>query len=191
MDEKRLLELMEHHGVKPTANRIVIARALAAAGCPMSMTELETVVETIDKSNIFRTLQAFREAHLVHVLDDSGDGVRYELCHSHHDDEDDDVHVHFYCEKCHRTFCLEDTPVPPVHPRPSGFHPGRLRTPDCQLSLKRYLPGLSVVTSPNRRCATPPTAPFRVCGPLPLMWPRVATGLGMSTTDSPMYRYVE
>ena len=114
MDEKHLLELMEHHGVKPTANRIVIARTLAAAGRPMSMTELETVVETIDKSNIFRTLQAFREAHLVHVLDDSGDGVRYELCHSHHDDEDDDVHVHFYCEKCHRTFCLEDTPVPPV-----------------------------------------------------------------------------
>ena len=160
MDEKRLLELMEHHGVKPTANRIVIARALAAAGRPMSMTELETVVETIDKSNIFRTLQAFREAHLVHVLDDSGDGVRYELCHSHHDDEDDDVHVHFYCEKCHRTFCLEDTPVPPVS-IPEGFEP------------------------------TPPTAPFRVCGPLPLMWPRVATGLGMSTTDSPMYRYVE
>ena len=99
MEEKHLLELMEHHGVKPTANRLLIARALAAAGRPMSMTELETVVETIDKSNVFRTLQAFREAHLVHVLDDSGDGVRYELCHSHDDGEDDDIHVHFYCEK--------------------------------------------------------------------------------------------
>ena len=114
MEEKHLLDLLESHGVKPTANRIVIARALAAAGRPMSMTELETVVETIDKSNVFRTLQAFREAHLVHVLDDSGDGVRYELCHSHHDGEDDDVHVHFYCEKCLRTVCLEDIPFPPV-----------------------------------------------------------------------------
>ena len=120
MEEKHLLELMEHHGVKPTANRIVIARALAAAGRPMSMTELETVVETIDKSNIFRTLQAFREAHLVHVLDDSGDGVRYELCHSHHDGEDDDVHVHFYCEKCHRTYCLDGTAIPAI-PLPDGF----------------------------------------------------------------------
>ena len=114
MEEKHLLELMEGHGVKPTANRIVIARALASAGRPMSMTELEIELGTIDKSNIFRTLQAFREAHLVHVLDDSGDGVRYELCRSHHDDEDDDLHVHFYCEKCHRTFCLEDIPVPSV-----------------------------------------------------------------------------
>ena len=114
MEEKHLRDLMESHGVRPTANRIVIAQALKAAGRPMSMTELETVLETIDKSNVFRTLQAFREAHLVHVLDDTGDGVRYELCHRHDDEEDDDVHVHFYCERCHRTFCLEDIPVPPV-----------------------------------------------------------------------------
>ena len=120
MEDKHLLELIEHHGVKPTANRLVIARALAAAGRPMSMTELETLLETIDKSNIFRTLQAFREAHLVHVLEDTGDGVRYELCRSHHDDEDDDLHVHFYCEKCHRTFCLSDIPVPSVS-IPEGY----------------------------------------------------------------------
>ena len=120
MEDAQLIQLMQRHGVKPTANRIVIARALAAAGRPMSMTELETLLETIDKSNVFRTLQAFREAHLVHVLDDTGDGVRYELCRSHNDDEDDDLHVHFYCEKCHRTFCLEDIPVPPVSV-PGGF----------------------------------------------------------------------
>ena len=78
MEDAQLIQLMQRHGVKPTANRIVIARALAAAGRPMSMTELETLLETIDKSNVFRTLQAFREAHLVHVLDDTGDGVRYE-----------------------------------------------------------------------------------------------------------------
>lgn len=120
MEENHLIRLLEDHGVKPTANRIVIARALAEAGRPMSMTELEDVVETIDKSNVFRALQAFREARLVHVLEDTGDGVRYELCHSRHDDRDDDVHVHFYCEKCHRTFCLEDTPVPPVS-IPEGY----------------------------------------------------------------------
>ena len=122
MEERHLLELMEHHGVRPTPNRILIARALSAAEWPMSMTELEVRLETIDKSNIFRALQAFREAHLVHVLEDTGDGVRYELCRSHHDDEDDDLHVHFYCEKCHRTFCLEDIPVPPVT-IPDSFEP--------------------------------------------------------------------
>ena len=56
----------------------------------------------------------------MHALEDAGDGVRYELCHSHDEDEDDDVHVHFYCIKCHRTYCLYDTPVPPVRV-PQGY----------------------------------------------------------------------
>lgn len=114
-----LEELFARHGVKLTANRLLIARALQEAGRPLSMTELETRLETIDKSNVFRTLTAFREAHLVHALEDAGDGVRYELCHSH-SNEDDDVHVHFYCTRCHRTYCLEDTPVPPVDV-PEGY----------------------------------------------------------------------
>lgn len=109
-----LEELLLQHGVKPTANRLLIARALEEARRPLSMTELEERLETIDKSNVFRALVAFREAHLVHVLEDAGDGVRYELCHSHSDRADEDVHVHFYCTRCHRTYCLEDTPVPPV-----------------------------------------------------------------------------
>ena len=115
-----LEELFAQHGVKVTANRLLIAQALQEAGRPLSMTELEDRLETIDKSNIFRALTAFRDAHLVHVLEDSGDGVRYELCLSHHDDEDDDVHVHFYCIKCRRTFCLHEVPVPPVHV-PDGY----------------------------------------------------------------------
>ncbi len=112
--------LLEHHGIKPTANRILIVKALEQAGRPLSLMELEAILETIDKSNISRALSAFREAHLVHVLEDSGDGVRYELCHSHARDHDDDVHVHFYCTCCHKTYCLEDTPVPAV-PVPEGF----------------------------------------------------------------------
>ena len=112
--------LLEEHGVKPTANRILVARALESAGRPLSLMELEALLETIDKSAIFRTLGAFRDAHLVHVLEDAGEGVRYELCRSRHHGHDDDVHVHFYCTKCHRTYCLEDTPVPPVHV-PEGY----------------------------------------------------------------------
>ena len=117
-----LEELLEHHGVKPTANRLLIARALQDANRPLSLMELETQLETIDKSNVFRALAAFREAHLVHVLEDAGDGVRYELCHSHDEEHDNDVHVHFYCTRCHKTYCLEDTPVPPVAV-PEGFNP--------------------------------------------------------------------
>lgn len=122
MTKEELTQLMARHGVKVTANRLMIARALHEARRPMSLGELEGQLDTIDKSNIFRALQLFRESHLVHALDDTGDGVRYELCHSRHDDEDDDLHVHFYCTRCHRTFCLEDIPVPQVSV-PEGFRP--------------------------------------------------------------------
>jgi len=110
--------LMAEHGVKVTANRLLIARALEQAGRPLSMMELEERLESIDKSNVFRTLVAFKDAHLVHVLE--GDPVRYELCHSHHEGHDDDLHVHFYCVKCHKTYCLEEIPVPSVQV-PEGY----------------------------------------------------------------------
>ena len=110
------------HGVKPTANRIMIASALASAGRPMSMGELEDILETIDKSVISRTLTLFKEARLVHTLEDGSEGVRYEMCHSSSEGRDEDAHVHFHCDLCGRTFCLEDIPVPEV-PVPEGYLP--------------------------------------------------------------------
>ena len=114
--------LLVAHDIKPTANRIVVAKTLATAERPMSLSELEYKILSIDKSGVFRALTLFREHHLVHVIEDGGDGVRYELCRSHDSHaEDDDQHVHFYCERCHRTFCLHDTPIPAVQ-LPHGYH---------------------------------------------------------------------
>lgn len=113
MNESRYANLLIEHGVKPTANRIVVARTLASAMRPMSLSELERNIQTIDKSNIFRALTLFREQHLVHVIED-GDGVRYELCHSHSHQHDDDQHPHFHCECCHRTFCLDHVEIPSI-----------------------------------------------------------------------------
>ena len=112
-------DLLVSHGIRPTANRILIAQALEKAGRPVSLTELEMMTDTIDKSGIFRTLTVFREHHLVHTIED-GEAVRYELCHSHDHAQDDDLHPQFYCEKCHRTFCLDGISIPSV-PLPEGF----------------------------------------------------------------------
>ncbi len=122
MDEQTSVRLLEHHGIKPTANRIVVAKALAASEHPVSLTELEERIVSIDKSGIFRALVLFREHHLVHQLEDGDGGMKYELCHSHHADgeDDNDTHVHFYCERCHRIFCFHDTPIPAVA-LPAGY----------------------------------------------------------------------
>ncbi len=112
--------LLEGHGIKPTANRLLIVKALASQHHPVSVKDLEDSLLTLDKSSIFRVLTLFREHHLVHAIE-TGEGiVKYELCQSHNEEEDDDEHVHFYCERCHRTICLHDIPVPQI-PVPEGY----------------------------------------------------------------------
>lgn len=137
MDEAKSIEILLEHGIRPTANRLLLVKVLSKAEHPLTMKEVEDLVDTIDKSNIFRTLSLFRDQHLVHVLQDGADAVRYELCHSHEEDHDDDLHAHFYCERCRQTFCLNDIPVPQVD-LPKGY---RLNTinylikgicPNCQ-----------------------------------------------------------
>ena len=87
---------------------------------PQSLIELERRILTIDKSNVFRALMLFREHHLVHAIEGTSDGTKYELCHSHDHEHDDDQHPHFYCESCHETYCLDYAEVPQIN-LPEGF----------------------------------------------------------------------
>lgn len=113
--------LLVKHGVRPTANRIAMCRALAEAQSPLSQIDLESLLMTIDRSVISRTIGVFRDRHLVHVIEDGSATVKYELCHSHHhSDTDDDTHAHFYCVRCGHTTCLEQLAVPAVN-LPEGY----------------------------------------------------------------------
>lgn len=120
MTTEELEALLLTHDIRPTANRILVARALMNAKQPLAMAELEEMLDTVDKSNISRTLALFRSSHLVHEIDGASQGVRYEMCRRHSDEHDDDAHVHFYCMKCQQTFCLDHEAIPQVH-LPQGF----------------------------------------------------------------------
>lgn len=112
--------LMQEHGIRPTAGRILVLRTLLAEGRPLSMTEIETALESVDKSTVSRALAAFREHHLLHCIEDGSGQQRYEVCHCPEEADDDDRHVHFHCKACGRTFCFEELPVPAVA-YPAGF----------------------------------------------------------------------
>lgn len=120
MKEPEVIELLAQHGIKPTANRIVLVKELDKEESPLSLKELEYRILTIDKSNIYRMLTLFREQHLVHAIEGSESGTKYELCRSLHEDDDDDMHAHFYCERCHKLTCLEGTSIPEI-PLPDGY----------------------------------------------------------------------
>ncbi|MGM9753254.1 MAG: Fur family transcriptional regulator [Candidatus Cryptobacteroides sp.] len=129
-------QLLQNAGIKPTAARELILRTLAESHRPLSMGEIADTLETVDVSVISRSLTLFREHHLIHVIEDGSDSTRYELCHHTEEQGDDDIHVHFHCEKCGKTYCLENLPVPAVL-LPDGFEAGFVNymikglCPDC------------------------------------------------------------
>lgn len=145
MEAKTAENILTAHGIRPTVNRILTLKALTDAGRPLSLLELEERLLTVERSGIFRALTVFRDNHIVHVIEGGNDGVRYEPCTSHDADGDNDLHVHFYCERCHRTLCIDDMPVPEVC-LPNGFTVTSANfmvrgiCPQCEISTNKKLP---------------------------------------------------
>lgn len=115
------VEILERKGVRPTSNRILVASTLLAASRPLSLADIELKNNfTLDKSSIFRVLTLFKDHDVVHAIDDGSGSIKYELCTSHDVCMQDDRHVHFHCEECHKTFCLDNIQIPNVE-IPAGY----------------------------------------------------------------------
>ncbi len=74
-----------------------------------------------DRVTVYRTLQTFVDKGIIHTIPTTDNSVRYALCKDacteghHHDD-----HVHFMCDDCGTTYCLDHVTVPSVN-LPHGF----------------------------------------------------------------------
>ena len=120
MNSEETILRLQHKGIKPTANRILVYRTLCQKASPLSLTNLEAMMPTMDKSSIFRVLTLFLEHEVVHSFEDGRGLLNYELCEHHGPCKHDENHIHFYCEICQRSFCLEDAQMPDVQ-LPEGF----------------------------------------------------------------------
>ncbi len=77
--------------------------------------------EQFDRVTIYRTLQTFVEKGIIHSIPTSDNSIRYALCkddcaEGHHHDN----HIHFVCDVCGTTFCLDHVTIPNVQ-LPAGF----------------------------------------------------------------------
>jgi Fur family transcriptional regulator, ferric uptake regulator len=76
---------------------------------------------TFDRVTIYRTLQTFLEKGIIHAIPTADNAVRYALCkdecsEGHHQDH----HVHFICQSCGNTICLDEVDIPAVK-LPKGY----------------------------------------------------------------------
>jgi Fur family ferric uptake transcriptional regulator len=116
----KYVERLEARGIKPTAIRLLVFRAMLDHPQTFSLSDMEGKLDTIDKSTLFRTIALFHEKRLIHSIDDGSGSVKYSVCNSHCTCSLNDLHVHFYCNRCEKTFCLENISIPAVQ-LPPGF----------------------------------------------------------------------
>ena len=118
--EEGIIKYLHEHHIKPTAMRILVLRCLMNEQQTLSLRQIEEKLHPADRSTIFRTLTLFEKHHLIHSIDDGSGATRYEMCHSQHDDTDNDQHAHFRCTQCGNTICLQDQRIPQIE-LPQGY----------------------------------------------------------------------
>lgn len=119
-DSNDIKKRMEECGIRPTPIRLLVASALSGADAPLSLLDIETILDTAPKSTIFRALTLFEQHHIVHSIEDGSGSLKYEYCHCSDSHTHNAMHTHFYCESCQRTYCLKETHIPHVE-LPEGF----------------------------------------------------------------------
>lgn len=145
MSTKQCEEKLKDKGVRPTAARILILQKLSEQTYPISLLELEAQLETLDKSTISRSLAILLEHHAIHAFEDGSGSMKYEICRS--DTETcfiENRHIHFYCEVCHKTYCMDHIKIP------GRAVARRLHHRYDQLHGQRNLPGMQVPKSVKR-----------------------------------------
>lgn len=106
--------------INPTAMRQLVLQVLTEQKTAISLPELEQKFEKADKATLYRTLKTFQEHQLIHSIEDGSGSLRYALCEDFCTCEPEHLHVHFLCNKCGKTYCMKDLPVPQPD-LPNGF----------------------------------------------------------------------
>ena len=82
--------------------------------------------EKFDRVTVYRTLQAFVDKGIIHTIPTADNSIRYALCkddcsQGHHHDH----HIHFVCDVCGNTYCLDDVVTPDIK-LPKGYSAGHV-----------------------------------------------------------------
>ena len=116
----RLNEILRRKHLSATDSRRKILSLFLSGNDALAHGDIEKKAgEKFDRVTVYRTLQAFVEKGILHTIPTPDNSIRYALCKDcteghHHDD-----HIHFLCDDCGTTYCL-DTNVPSVQ-LPQGF----------------------------------------------------------------------
>jgi Fur family transcriptional regulator, ferric uptake regulator len=119
-----ILDILKKNQLSVTEGRKQILELFLKSEGALAHADIEkSTGEIFDRVTVYRTLQTFVDKGIIHHIPTTDNSILYALCKDnceagHHHDN----HVHFVCEKCHKTICLEEVTVPIVK-LPEGFAP--------------------------------------------------------------------
>ena len=122
--DAHVTKILRDHKLKSTACRQDVLGELLANDHALSHADIEVAVsDQYDRVTLYRTLKTFQEKGIIHkVLDDAGT-AKYAPCHHCTTEVHHHEHVHFKCNKCGNTVCIEDVNIPQIE-LPEGFSVG-------------------------------------------------------------------
>ncbi len=117
--KEKACELLNTAGLRQTAPRIAIVRAMLKATAPLTQEQIaEQLGQTApNKTTIYRTLMHLVEKNVVHEAFTQERSQYFELAHHCGKIQ---CHPHFTCVRCSRTHCLTGASAPLVE-LPEGF----------------------------------------------------------------------
>ncbi len=119
-----LLNILKRNQLSVTDSRKKILELFLNSNGALAHADIEkSTGEIFDRVTVYRTLQTFVDKGIIHLIPTTDNAILYALCKDdceaghHHDD-----HVHFLCNGCSKTICLDEVTVPHVK-LPLGFTP--------------------------------------------------------------------
>lgn len=117
-----IADILKHNQLSITDNRVKILELFHTHDTGLSHADIERMSgKNFDRVTVYRTLQTFVEKGIIHAIPTADNSVMYALCkeecsEGHHHDN----HIHFICDKCGASYCLEQIDIPAVN-MPKGF----------------------------------------------------------------------
>ena len=117
---KEIDKKLSTKNVKPTAMRELVLKILSEQTSAVSLADIENMFNKADKTTLYSTLKTFEENKLIHSIDDGTGSLKYAMCQDNCQCDPKDLHVHFFCIKCQRLYCLKEIPIPQIN-LPANF----------------------------------------------------------------------
>ena len=122
--EDDILSILKKNRLSVTDGRKQILTLFLKSPGALAHADIEKETDAaFDRVTVYRTLQTFVDKGIIHHIPTTDNSILYALCKDnceagHHHDN----HVHFICNECNKTICLDDVIVPEVK-LPKGFKP--------------------------------------------------------------------